>query len=154
MYVALLRHGVAEDRAPTDFHRRLTMRGRQELEQLMDHLVRTPWRPGVILSSPLVRTDQTAEIVSSRFPKVPRIVSEVLALDNPESFQWLAADHPDPLLVGHEPTLGMFGARLMGAAAWALPVDRGGFLLFEVDRLPATRPARLIFSISPRWLPQ
>ena len=153
MFVALLRHGIAEDRAPTDFHRRLTPRGRQELDLLLDHLVRTPWRPGVILSSPLLRADQTAAMVSNRFPTVPRIVSEVLALDDAESFQWLAAGHPDPLLVGHEPTLGMFGARLRGAPAWALAMDRAGFLLFEVDRLPTTRPGRLVLSIAPRWLP-
>jgi phosphohistidine phosphatase SixA len=52
--------------------------------------------------------------------------------------------------VGHEPLLGQFGARLIGAHS--LPLDRAGFALFEVDRLPTTRPARLLVQISPRWL--
>ncbi|HND29845.1 MAG TPA: histidine phosphatase family protein [Myxococcota bacterium] len=153
MFVALLRHGIAEDRAPTDYHRRLTPRGRYELDRLLDHLVRIPWRPGIILSSPLVRADQTAEMVAHRFPTVPRISTEVLAMGDPEAFQWIAADHPDPLLVGHEPTLGAFGARLLGAPMSAFPLERAGFALFEVERLPLTRPARLLFSLAPRWLP-
>ena len=35
----------------------------------------------------------------------------------------------------------------------AFPLERAGFALFEVERLPLTRPARLLFSLAPRWLP-
>lgn len=152
MLIGLLRHARAEDNAPSDYHRRLTAQGRQELERVLDFIGRTPWRPRMILSSPLVRADQTAEQVAARYPQAPRLTTEVLAAADPSSYQWVAADHPDPLLVGHEPGLGAFGARLMGAPAGALPLDRAGFALFQVDRLPLTRPARLLLYISPLWL--
>ena len=152
MLIGLLRHARAEDQAPTDYHRRLTTYGRQELEKVLDFIGRTPWRPGMILSSPLVRAAQTADQVAARYPQTPRLVTEVLAGSDASSYQWLAADHPDPLLVGHEPGIGAFGARLMGAPAGALPLDRAGFALFQVERLPLTRPARLLLYISPLWL--
>lgn len=152
MLVAILRHAAAEEHAPSDFHRRLTKQGRQDLERLLDHLQKTPWRPGILLSSPLIRAEQTADCVAARYPDVPRITTEVLAMGSAESLQWIAADHPNPLLIGHEPTLGQFGCRLLGAPSSALPLDRAGFALFEVDRLPTTRPARLLLYLSPFWV--
>ena len=152
MLIALLRHADAEESVMNDRARRLTSRGRQNLSKLLDFLSSSAWKPGIILTSPYLRTLQTAEQVAERYPHVPMITTDLLASSSHEGFQWLAADHPNPLLVGHEPTLGMFGAQLLGAPAHALPVEKAGFFLFEVDRLPTTRPARLLLSVSPRWL--
>lgn len=160
MRLTLLRHGTA-DSASWDHGRRLTAEGRAEVAWVADTLITSGWRPGIILVSPLIRAQQTAEIVAERLdqrrkegePEPPLVTTEVLASGSVDSLLWLAADQPDPLLVGHEPTLGMFAARLMGAPMNALPVDRAGVVIFEVDRLPSTRPARLLLWTSPRWRP-
>ncbi|MDP2316121.1 MAG: histidine phosphatase family protein [Pseudomonadota bacterium] len=151
MRIALLRHGIAEDTAPTDFDRELTPEGWLQLENVLDALVRTGWSPGTILHSPFVRTTQTASSVHARFPQTPCIALDALALGFLEPILMACARHPDPLLVGHEPTMGNLCGRLIGAPTGAIRFDRAGFALLEVDRLPTTRPARLLAFLPPVW---
>lgn len=66
MDVTVIRHGSAEDRAATDFERALTARGRAEAEAAGDRLARSLPPPDSIVSSPLVRARQSAEIVARR----------------------------------------------------------------------------------------
>ncbi len=150
MLLSLLRHGTADANA-WDHGRRLTAVGRAEVELIAGGLVRAGFRPGIILASPLLRAQETARIVAHHFPEVPLVTQELLAAGSAESLMWIAADQQDPMLVGHEPTLGMLAARLMGAPMNALPMERAGIAVFEVDRLPATRPARLLLWSSPKW---
>lgn len=152
MRIGLLRHGIAADAAPSDFERELTAEGWTELEHLLDTLVRTPWRPGAILHSPAVRTTQTAFAVHARFPMIPLLDVDALALPSLERILQEAARHSDPLLVGHEPTMGNLCARLLGAPTGGIRFERAGFALLELDRLPATRPARLLTFVSPAWV--
>ena len=66
MKIYIMRHGPAEDQAPTgrDFDRKLTSSGRARTELAAHELGR--WeRPKRVISSPLVRTIETAEIVVS-----------------------------------------------------------------------------------------
>jgi phosphohistidine phosphatase len=152
MRIGLLRHGIAADEAASDFERELTSEGWIELDRLLNTLVHTPWRPGAILHSPAVRTTQTALAVHSRFPTLPLLPTDALALPSLERILQEAARHPDPLLVGHEPTMGNLCARLLGAPTGGIRFERAGFALIEVDRLPATRPARLLTFVSPSWV--
>lgn len=152
MRIALLRHGIASAGVGADFDRELTSAGWFQLEEVLDGLVRAGWAPGTILYSPLVRTTQTAEAVHARFPEVPCLPLDALAMPVIEPILMACARFPDPLLVGHEPTLGNVCARLLGAPTGGIRLERAGFALLEVDRLPATRPARLVTFVSPGWL--
>lgn len=62
-----MRHGPAEDYAPShrDFDRALTASGRQRVRDVAKELVDKGEAPFVIVSSPLVRALQTAEIVAA-----------------------------------------------------------------------------------------
>src|SRR5262252_2962584 len=64
MELYLLRHGVAEDRAATgrDADRRLTEEGREKLRRVLERAHVVGVRPSLILSSPLRRALETAEI--------------------------------------------------------------------------------------------
>lgn len=150
MRLALLRHGIAEDDAPTDYERRLTEEGRHEVATLVDELALQGWRPGAILHSPLVRAAETAAIVHARFPDLPRQPMEEIAYGDLQAILYAIAGWSDPLLVGHEPTFGHLAAHLVGARYGSMHIDRGGFALFEVDRLPPTRPAKLLYLTPPR----
>lgn len=67
MRLYFLRHGQAGDKDTwpgDDFQRPLTAEGRAELEAAANGLRALGIRPGVVLSSPLVRARQTAEIAA------------------------------------------------------------------------------------------
>ena len=66
MEIYLLRHGLAEDQAPAgrDGDRRLTDEGRTKLHRVMARAHTAGVNPALILSSPLVRAMQTAEIAA------------------------------------------------------------------------------------------
>jgi phosphohistidine phosphatase len=154
MRISLLRHGIAAAGGGADFDRELTSDGWLELENLLDQLIAAGWAPGSILHSPFVRTTQTADAVHARFPTVPRVGVDALALPSLDAILMIAARFPDPLLVGHEPTMGNLCARLIGAPPGGIRFERAGFALVEVDRLPTTRPARLLAFLPPGRLPR
>ncbi len=151
MRISLLRHGIAQASAATDFDRELTQEGWLQLENVLDTLIAGGWAPGSILHSPLVRTSQTAASVHARFPHVPCIALDALALGSIDPILMACSRRQDPLLVGHEPTMGDLCGRLLGAPTGAVRFERAGFALLEVDRLPTTRPARLLAFLPPAW---
>src|SRR5947209_13148449 len=90
----LVRHGVAEERGekwPDDTKRPLTADGVERMRKAARGLERLDVQLDVILSSPLVRARQTAEILSSALEGHPPIVNcEPLAPGGP--FPALVAD--------------------------------------------------------------
>ena len=74
----LIRHGLAEERGPAwpdDTKRPLTEQGFSRLRRTGRALVRLGLTPDVVLTSPLVRARQTAEIVAGAFSPHPPIVN-------------------------------------------------------------------------------
>lgn len=153
MRIGLFRHGVAEDIARSDFERRLTPAGRSEVVRVGELLYRAGYRPGCILHSPLIRAEQTAATLHERFPEVANTEFEALAYGNLDDILRQIAGMADPLLVGHEPTLGLLVARLVGAPSGSTQLERAGFALVDVDRIPATRPAMLRAFVHPAMAP-
>lgn len=149
MRIGLFRHGVAEDTARTDFDRRLTPAGRAEVARMAELIYRAGYRPGCIVHSPLVRAAQTAQVLQERFPEARLQEAEVLAWPQLDSILHACSGLRDPLLVGHEPILGRLLGKLIGAPEGATPLERAGFALVDVDRLPTTRPGMLRAFIHP-----
>src|SRR5919106_6008869 len=74
----LIRHGVAAERGenyPDDTKRPLTNEGVQKLRKEAKALLALDIGFDVILTSPLVRTRQTAEVVAAAFRNHPQIVN-------------------------------------------------------------------------------
>ena len=74
----LIRHGVAEERGeawPDDAKRPLTQDGMAKLRQAARALARLDVALDVIVTSPLVRTRQTAEIIAGGLNPHPNIVA-------------------------------------------------------------------------------
>jgi len=153
MRIGLFRHGVAEDVARSDFDRRLTPGGAAEVLRMAEVMRRAGYRPATILHSPLVRTTQTAALLHERFPEARKVELEALAWPDLDEILRFCAGIPDPLLVGHEPTLGRLCGRLIGAPDGATPMERAGFVLVDVDRIPTTRPGRLRLFLHPAVAP-
>jgi phosphohistidine phosphatase len=155
----VIRHGLAEDRGeawPDDNKRPLTDEGMSRLRKIGRGLVRLDVSFDVILTSPLVRTRQTAEILAGAFSSRPPIVtSESLAPDG--SYAALLADLEKQTrrtriaLVGHEPGVGEIAARLAGSRH-RFSFKKGAVCRIDVDALPPAGPGTLRWFATPRML--
>ena len=153
----LIRHGVAEARGdawPDDSKRPLTERGIGRLRKQGRGLARLGVAFDVMLTSPLVRTRQTAEIIASSFEPRPHIVNaESLAPQG--TFQAVIADlekharKTRMALVGHEPGIGEIAARLIGSRH-PIEFKKGAVRRIDVDELPPTGPGELRWLLTPR----
>ena len=110
MQICLLRHGPAEERGshyPDDDERPLSAGGLAKTEAAAAGFVKL-FRPDVILSSPLVRAQQTAEIMKRASGLKRVVIEEALASgDDRALFAALQKLPPEDsvLLVGHQPLL-------------------------------------------------
>jgi phosphohistidine phosphatase len=120
MELVFLRHGDAEDVGPdgSDFGRRLTPRGEAETERVARLLLEAGVLPQRIITSPLVRAQETAAIIA----RAAGPDAEVQADDRLKSgaglqqIEAIVADSPLErlLLVGHEPDFSQTVGALIG----------------------------------------
>lgn len=119
MKVYVMRHGPAEDDSPTgrDADRALTTSGRDRSRTVANALVDGGEAPVQIISSPLVRALQTAEIVAAA-ASVDQVEVRREIAPGGDSLALLAelvrAGKRRVMLVGHEPDLSMLVHRLVG----------------------------------------
>jgi phosphohistidine phosphatase len=117
--VCFLRHAEAEDTAADDFSRRLTSKGLEQADRAGRFCAQAGLVPGVVLSSPVLRALQTAEIVAGRLGGLPVRVERWLACGmGPEAFFGGLApiEAGTVFVVGHEPDFSTTIAALTGMA--------------------------------------
>jgi len=157
----LIRHGIAAERGeayPDDTKRPLTADGISRLRKQARGLNALRVSFDVIVSSPLVRTRETADIVSDELKGKPDVVlSDALAPDGTSAdvIRELAryAKKHAVALVGHEPNLGELAARLIGARR-ALEFRKGAVCRIDVETLPPKGAGSLRYFLPPRLLRQ
>ena len=155
----LIRHGVAAERGenyPDDTKRPLTNDGVQKLRKEARALLELDITFDVILTSPLVRTRQTAEVVASVFRNPPPIVNmPSLAPGGSHNtiIEELSKQHRRHhiALVGHEPGIGEFAGRLIGLRR-PLEFKKGAMCRIDVAALPPAGPGHLRWFLTPRIL--
>jgi phosphohistidine phosphatase len=152
-----IRHGIAEDRGdawPDDSKRPLTAEGTSRLRKSARGLVRFGVVFDVILTSPLVRARQTADIVASVYDPRPHIVT-VESLAPGGAFSALLTDLEKQArrtriaLVGHEPGIGELAARLAGSRH-PLEFKKGALCRIDVEAFPPTGSGTLRWLLTPR----
>ncbi len=109
MKLFFLRHGLAGEKSAwhgDDAKRPLTTEGITKMKRTAKTLAALDLNLDVIVTSPLVRAKQTAEIVAKKF-KCPLVEDQRLALGfNDNQLKEILLDHPETsnvMLVGHEP---------------------------------------------------
>jgi phosphohistidine phosphatase len=121
MRVTLIRHAEAGDDAPSDGERALTLRGRGDARRMGRALARRGIELDLLISSPLVRAVQTAEIVAAAVDYRARVeVSELLVPEGAASrvlglLKTVGRGGPENrsiALVAHEPILSAVAAAL------------------------------------------
>ena len=141
MKIYLLRHATASERAGTDAERELTNEGEQEAQIAGAALLALGIRPGHVLSSPLVRAQQTARIVAKGlgFTDGLEILDELL--NDVRTDELLKALKPygsanELLLVGHMPSLADHLAECIGARnSGGLGLGKGAVACIEMKEL-------------------
>ena len=108
----VLRHGIAVPHGTPDVpedERPLTAKGRKRMRQIGRGLHRLDLEPDRIISSPLPRAWQTAEIVASELELSDRLeAADALRADRDAAAirDWLLTlQEPRLMIVGHNPTL-------------------------------------------------
>lgn len=155
----LIRHGLAEERGdawPDDSKRPLTTVGMSRLRRSARGLERLGISFDLILTSPLVRTRQTADVISEQLQSRPHVVNaESLAPGG--TLQGIMAElekhsrRTRIALVGHEPGIGELAALLIGTRH-PIAFKKGAACRIDVDELPPRAPGDLRWFLAPKIL--
>ncbi len=138
----IVRHGIALNRLIAaeqhvrDERRELIEKGRQRMQQIARGLRHTIDSPQVILTSPLLRAAQTADILAQAFGQVPVHETDALAPGAlPEQLLAQSLGYRDGgviALVGHEPGLSEWvGWLLTGSPRSLMVLKKGGACLVD-----------------------
>ena len=153
----LIRHGIAEERGdawPDDNKRPLSEDGIERFQKSARGLARLDVWIDVVLTSPLVRARQTADIVASAFDPRPSIIT-IESLAPGGSYASLLTDLEKHgrktriALVGHEPGIGELGARLIGSRH-SFEFKKGAVCRIDVDEIPPVGPGDLRWFLTPK----
>jgi phosphohistidine phosphatase len=155
----LVRHGVAAERGeeyPDDSKRPLTSRGITRLKKEAKALETLDVGFDVIISSPLVRARQTADVLAETLKSKPPVIqSDSLApAGTPTAVMQDLAKHARKAriaLVGHEPNMGELAARLIGART-PLDFKKGAVCRIDFEVLPPKGLGQLRWFVTPRML--
>ena len=155
-----LRHAVAVERGEGDFaeeERPLTVKGRQKMIDAIRGIRRLDLKIDALLSSPLIRALQTAELVRNHLPYDGALeIEEELKpegslkgfLENVKRRQATRV-----LLVGHEPSLSSWIQSLLGCGPRAnLQLKKGGLCRLDLELASESSSSELIYLLQPRQL--
>jgi phosphohistidine phosphatase len=159
--IFLVRHAIAGERGPQfpdDRKRPLTPEGIGKFRKVARGLAALEPEIEIILTSPLVRAVQTAELMAQYLPGHPAVVTTDALAPRTSYADVLAmlSQHTKRsglALVGHEPGLGVVAARLVGGRR-AFALKKGGVCRVDVDSLPPAAPGRLVWFLPPKVLTQ
>jgi phosphohistidine phosphatase len=157
MRLLIIRHAIAVPRGTPDIpddERPLTKRGRRRFRTAAAGLAELVKRPDVVISSPLPRARETADIAAKAFGKRVEVVEEAaLAGGSVDEISRMLERYPGDstvAIVGHEPDLSELLAKILGTPhATRLTFKKGGAALVDLPG-SATAGGSLIWYLPPR----
>lgn len=138
MQVYLLRHGIAEEGAGiSDADRSLTNEGRQKLKHVLTTVEASDVAVDLILTSPLKRAVQTAEIAAEVLGyKQESVRTRALTPSATPEEAWeelrVHKDVGSVLLVGHNPLFSHLAAFLLNAPNMQIDFKKGAMMNVEI----------------------
>lgn len=156
--IYVIRHAIAADIAsswPTDAERPLTEEGIARWRLQVSGLRSLDASLDVVLTSPLVRCRQTADLLAEGLGGLPvesldalkpggRMAQVMTALGDHRRADAVA-------IVGHEPMMGMLVASLLGAQG-TVQFKRGAVCRVDVEGLPPRAAGLLVWMLPPKVL--
>ena len=155
----LVRHAIADERGeawPDDTKRPLTTDGMTRMKKAARGLARLGVVIDVVLTSPLVRARQTAEILAAEMDPHPAMVNTDALAPGATHAALIAelekhARRPRIALVGHEPGIGELAARLIGSRH-PIEFKKGALCRIDFDEFPPGGPGDLRWLLTPKIL--
>lgn len=163
MNLFLLRHGIAVDRGlpgyEDDSQRPLTPKGAARIHRIAKAAKGLGLTFDLILSSPYLRAQQTAQVVASFYKIEDRLrLTENLTPATPPSaligeIYETYAEALSILLVGHEPSMSTLASVLLtGDENLMMTLKKGGLCKLSVDELLYGRCATLEWLMTPKQM--
>ena len=157
MQVYLLRHGIAEKESASgnDADRALTAEGKRKLRQVLKTAAESEAAPTVILTSPLKRALQTAEIASEILGYKERLLESRALLPSSTVEQvWdeirVHQGEPALLLVGHNPLFANLSGYLLGSPDVQVDFKKGALLRIDFEHFRAQPRGVLRWYLTPK----
>ena len=150
MQIYLLRHAEAESDSAHDETRALTAKGSKQAETIGRFCLKHGFIPGVILSSPLTRAEETARLVALQLnlPKLVQVEEFLRAGMTPERAlsglrevfinlmkRQKYSENANIMLVGHEPDLSNLAGVLIGGRARSVHFRKATLMGVTVEEL-------------------
>ncbi len=158
MIIYFLRHGLAGDPEQwqgDDSERPLTKKGKKHMQESANTFNWLSVNPDFIITSPLVRALQTAEITAKElgYKKQDLVVDERLSPGfNLEKLTEIIQEHPDAnslMVVGHEPDFSSTISALIGGGN--VVIKKGGLARVDLEQTSPPKGA-LTWLLPPKVL--
>jgi phosphohistidine phosphatase len=155
MDLYIIRHGIAADLASSDRERPLTPPGKEQMRQMAAWLAKQGTVPQKIISSPLVRAVQTAEILRDGvgLDADDMVISNIMApgADPQKLCELLEKTTAKSVaIVGHAPDVQVYTSFFAGGG-W-LTFGRANIASLEIYGSPCAEHGVLRWFVSPRML--
>ncbi len=157
MQIYILRHGIAEVAAAgmSDADRALVPEGKQKLRAVLRVAARAGVKPTRILTSPLRRAVETAEIAAAVLGYKGEILpTKTLAPGHSPNEVWdeiRAYPYGEHVLLsGHEPQLGYLTGYLLGVPSLLIDLKKGSLVRIDMERLTAQPRGVLRWYLTPK----
>lgn len=157
MQLYIVRHAPAgerdEEKYPDDNLRPLTDKGRKRFRRLVKRLASEGLDPARIATSPLVRCQQTAEILSAESPRSPDLTILDELAPGAELAPLIAwTQHhagEDVAWVGHAPDVSRWTEQLLGAELDTIDFAKGAIAAIRIDVQTSSR-GQLLWLVKPK----
>jgi phosphohistidine phosphatase len=162
MDIYIIRHAWAgqygDPKWPDDAQRPLTKKGRKRFATMVNILNERGMAPSLIASSPMVRCQETAQILSANLINQPEIIERQELLPHGELASllgWTAQQaevHPQIAWVGHAPDVGHLTAALIGQPNGLISFAKGAIALVRFDGPVEIGGGELRWLVTPKLL--
>ena len=154
MELLLWRHAEAEDGSP-DLERKLTVKGEKQARRVAAWLNDRLPGSARILTSPAVRTQQTAAALLALADRKLKIVAQLAPGAEPGEFLQ-AVGWPNArstvVAVGHQPTLGLVASTLLSGNAQYWSIKKGALWWLNSSPEDGEGAAALVAMLNPNLL--
>lgn len=139
MNLYLIRHAKAIERSKSmpDEWRCLTEQGRIEFKKTRSMIAKQDIKPHLIITSPLVRAVQTAELLADKLKQINIVITNGNLLPNADIYQLISylkklKASKSIMLIGHEPLLGALVSELLCQPDAGITLKKGACIALNV----------------------
>jgi phosphohistidine phosphatase len=155
MNLYLIRHSIAENISfdKKDFDRELTEEGKFVIKKSSEAWKNYVGNVEVILTSPLKRAIQTAEIISSNLQEIPNLIKDNNLGTGSRTADLIdilnSLEYKNVVVVGHQPDLSQHLNNFCGTGSFNLAFPPASLAKIEFDNSIKYGRGRLIYFIPP-----